>query len=190
MKGIPEFLDSGRKSRTLDSGRWTLDAGLWTLDSGIWTVNSGRWTLDSGHWTLEAGRYTMTTLWRQTATVESLVRFPDKSNIFSLIATKLACKNDGGGGSRGYVQVTSADFCRMRGIGQNGLPPIVNIMQIAHGLFTSPQGLTSGFSFYSHFAHSLLLCLPLHSHLVFVWFSLLFSFLSSNVTTFSVHAAS
>ena len=24
--GIPEFLDSGRKSWTLDSGRWTLDA--------------------------------------------------------------------------------------------------------------------------------------------------------------------
>ena len=26
-KGIPEFLDSGRKSRTLDSGRWMLDSG-------------------------------------------------------------------------------------------------------------------------------------------------------------------
>ena len=26
--GIPEFPDSGRKSWTLDSGRWTLDAGL------------------------------------------------------------------------------------------------------------------------------------------------------------------
>ena len=25
--GIPEFLDSGRKSWTLDSGTWTLDAG-------------------------------------------------------------------------------------------------------------------------------------------------------------------
>ena len=37
-------------------------------------------------------------------------------NIFSLIATKLACKNSGGGESRGYVQVTSADSCRMRGI--------------------------------------------------------------------------
>ena len=24
--GIPEFLGSGRKSRTLDSGRWTLEA--------------------------------------------------------------------------------------------------------------------------------------------------------------------
>ena len=33
--GILEFLDSGRKSWTLDSGRWTLDAGLWTLDAGL-----------------------------------------------------------------------------------------------------------------------------------------------------------
>ena len=29
--GIPEFLDPGRKSWTLDSGRWTLDSGPWTL---------------------------------------------------------------------------------------------------------------------------------------------------------------
>ena len=29
---IQEFLDSGRKSWKLDSGRWALDAGLWTLD--------------------------------------------------------------------------------------------------------------------------------------------------------------
>ena len=29
---------------------------------------------------------------------------------------KLACRNDGGGGSQGCVQVTSADFCRMREI--------------------------------------------------------------------------
>ena len=39
-KGIPEFLDSGRKSWTLDSGRWTLDAGLWTLDSGRWPLDT------------------------------------------------------------------------------------------------------------------------------------------------------
>ena len=39
----------------------------------------------------------------------------DEPNIFSHITTKLACKNDGGGGSQGYVQVTSADSCRMRG---------------------------------------------------------------------------
>ena len=41
---------------------------------------------------------------------------------------------------------------------QNGLPPVVNIMQIAHGFFTSPQGFnyrpTPGFNFYSHFPHS------------------------------------
>ena len=37
-------------------------------------------------------------------------------NIFSFTAMKLACKNDGGGGSQGCVQVASADFCRMRGI--------------------------------------------------------------------------
>ena len=32
------------------------------------------------------------------------------------ISTKLACKSYGGGGSPGYVQVTSADACRMRRI--------------------------------------------------------------------------
>ena len=31
---------------------------------------------------------------------------------------------------------------------QNGLPPIVNIMQIGHGFFASSQGLASGFNFY------------------------------------------
>ena len=63
-KAIPEFLDSGRKSWTLDSGRWTLDAGLWTLDSGrwtlvaeLWTLESRRWTLDAGLWTLDSGRW-------------------------------------------------------------------------------------------------------------------------------------
>ena len=33
LKGIPEFLDSGRKCWTLDSGRWTLDVGCYTLDT-------------------------------------------------------------------------------------------------------------------------------------------------------------
>ena len=47
--GIPEFLDSGRKSWTLDSGLWTLDSGLWTLDAGLWTLDSGRWTLHLGN---------------------------------------------------------------------------------------------------------------------------------------------
>ena len=53
--GIPEFLGSGRKSWTLDSGRWALDAELWTLDPGRWTLDAGLWTRDSGHWTLDAG---------------------------------------------------------------------------------------------------------------------------------------
>ena len=43
--GIPEFLDSGRKSWMLDSGRWTLDSGRWTRDAGLWTLDSGHWTL-------------------------------------------------------------------------------------------------------------------------------------------------
>ena len=51
-KSIPEFLDSGRKGWTLDSGRWTLDPGLWTLDYGLWTLDYGRWTSDADHWTL------------------------------------------------------------------------------------------------------------------------------------------
>ena len=45
--GILGFLDSGRKSWTLNSRRWTLDAGLWTLDSGRWTLDAGRWPLDA-----------------------------------------------------------------------------------------------------------------------------------------------
>ena len=47
IAGIPEFLDSGQNSWTLDSGHWTLDSGRWTLkDSRRWTLDSGRWTLD------------------------------------------------------------------------------------------------------------------------------------------------
>ena len=49
--GILEFLDSGRKSWTLDSGRQTLDAGLWTLDAGLWILDPGLWTLDPGRYT-------------------------------------------------------------------------------------------------------------------------------------------
>ena len=37
--GIPEFLDPGRKSWTLDPGLWTLDYGRWTLDPGLWTLS-------------------------------------------------------------------------------------------------------------------------------------------------------
>ena len=33
ISGIPEFLDSGRKSWTLDSGRRTLDGGRWPLEA-------------------------------------------------------------------------------------------------------------------------------------------------------------
>ena len=47
--GIPEFLDSGHKSWTLDSGRWTLDARLWMLDSGRWTLDATLKKLGSGH---------------------------------------------------------------------------------------------------------------------------------------------
>ena len=179
---------------------------------------------------------------------------PRMLNIFSLIATKLVCKNDGEVGSRGYVLVTSTDSWRMRGIEAVGTveltyvgrllrmggdsllvtvfffffsisdcleiswrwvhwqresdvwlvragtwrpgnlhrsrPSITNIMQIAHDFFTSPQGLTSAFNFYSHFPHSFLLCLPLHSHFVFVWFFLPFSLLSSKFMVLLAHVAS
>ena len=43
--GIPEFLDSGRKSWTLDSKRWTLDVGPWMLEREPWMLDSGLWTL-------------------------------------------------------------------------------------------------------------------------------------------------
>ena len=42
-----EFLDSGRKCWTLDSGRWTLYPGLWTLGDTLWTLGSGHWTPSS-----------------------------------------------------------------------------------------------------------------------------------------------
>ena len=57
--GIPEFLGSGRKSWTLDSGLWTLGSGPWTLDAGPWTLDAGLWMLDSGHWVLDAGLWTL-----------------------------------------------------------------------------------------------------------------------------------
>ena len=37
---IPEFLDSGRKSWTLDAGRWTLDTERYTVDVKLKTVQS------------------------------------------------------------------------------------------------------------------------------------------------------
>ena len=45
--GILEFLDSGRKSWTLDPERWMLDPGLWTLESGRWFLDVGYWTVDA-----------------------------------------------------------------------------------------------------------------------------------------------
>ena len=48
----PEFLDSGRKSWTLDCGRWNLDVGPWTLDAGRWTLDATFRKLGSGHSTL------------------------------------------------------------------------------------------------------------------------------------------
>ena len=46
--GIPEFLDSDRKSWTLDSERWTLNTKLWTLNAKLWALDSGLLTLDIG----------------------------------------------------------------------------------------------------------------------------------------------
>ena len=64
--GILEFLDSGRKSWTLDSGRWILDAILRTVDAGPWILDAGRWPLgsepstqDVGLWTLNARLWTL-----------------------------------------------------------------------------------------------------------------------------------
>ena len=37
------------------------------------------------------------------------------------------CENDGGGGSQGYVQVTSPDSCRMRGIEGLGTVELVYV---------------------------------------------------------------
>ena len=42
-----EFLDSGRKCWTLDSGLWTLDPVPWTLDSWQYTLDAGVWALDT-----------------------------------------------------------------------------------------------------------------------------------------------
>ena len=53
------------------------------------------------------------------------------TNLFSLIATKLAWKNDGGGGSRSCVQVKSADCCRMRGILSHGGDKIILMIAAA-----------------------------------------------------------
>ena len=51
--GIPEFLDSGRKSWALHSGRWTLNSRRWFLDSGRWTLEARLWTLGTGCWILD-----------------------------------------------------------------------------------------------------------------------------------------
>ena len=59
--GIPEFLESGCKSWTLDSELRTLDTGLWTLDSGHWTLDAGLWMLDPERWALDAELWTLDT---------------------------------------------------------------------------------------------------------------------------------
>ena len=71
FEGIPEFLDSGRKSWTLDSGRWTLDSRRWTLDAGLWTLCSGLWTLDARRWTVDAECYTVDVKTLKCKTVQS-----------------------------------------------------------------------------------------------------------------------
>ena len=43
---------------------------------------------------------------------------------------KLACRNDGGGGSQGYVQVTSADFCRKREIENERMFELVYVTRL------------------------------------------------------------
>ena len=50
---------------------------------------------------------------------------PRRRQTLSLIATKLACKSDGGRGSRGYVQVMSADSSRMGEIEGTGMVELV-----------------------------------------------------------------
>ena len=50
LKGIPEFLGSGRKCWTLDSGLWTLGPGRWTLDATLWTLSSEHCTLSLTVW--------------------------------------------------------------------------------------------------------------------------------------------
>ena len=45
--GIPEFLDSGRKCWTLDSGSWDLNSAPWTLDPARYTLVTGLWRLNS-----------------------------------------------------------------------------------------------------------------------------------------------
>ena len=42
---MPEFLYSGRKCWTLDSGSWILDSGRRTLDATLRMLGSGHWTL-------------------------------------------------------------------------------------------------------------------------------------------------
>ena len=59
FRGMPEFLGTGRKTWTLDSGLWTLETGLWTLDAGLWTLDPGRWAMDVGLWTLDAEPWTL-----------------------------------------------------------------------------------------------------------------------------------
>ena len=88
LTGISEFLDSGRKTWTLDSGCWTLDAGHWTLDSGLWSLDAGLLTPDFGLWTLNAGLWTFLRLrkqpykntWEQNMNVNIPISFTSSSS--------------------------------------------------------------------------------------------------------------
>ena len=68
---IPEFLGSGRKSQTLDSGRWTLDSGRQTLEAGLWMLDSEAWMLNSRRWTPDIECQTMDVKTLKFKTVQS-----------------------------------------------------------------------------------------------------------------------
>ena len=53
FQGIPEFLDYGRKSWTLDPRRWIPGPGLWTLDAKLWTLDAGLWMWNASCKTLK-----------------------------------------------------------------------------------------------------------------------------------------
>ena len=69
------------------------------------------------------------------------------SNLFSVIATKLAGKCDRGGGSRGCVQVTAALSCRMReiaGVGTVDLVYVGGLLKMGGDSFLVPVWISVG----------------------------------------------
>ena len=57
---------------------------------------------------------------------------PRRSQIYSPLLPRNGCvKNDGRGGSRGCVQVTSAEYCRKRGILSHGGEKIMLLIAVA-----------------------------------------------------------